>query len=122
MQSVSMEKTRLRERVQENRDKHRQVYEKAMKGYTRAAIGFFEEQLARAVEGKQFQSAFLEPMPTDHTDDYDAALDMLDMSVDDVITLGEREFKQYVRDEWGWKREFVATSMGYIGEHGEYPQ
>lgn len=115
MREVTVNREDLRKRVQENRDHHREVYEKAMLGYTKAAIKFFEEQLARALSGKTFQRMFPEPMPSDHTDDYDNVLDMLDMSVEDNITLGELEFRQYVRDEWGWKREFTATSSNYIG-------
>ena len=38
---------------------------------------------------------------------------MLELSVDDVITLSETEFDQLVMDEWNWKQSFVATSSFY---------
>jgi hypothetical protein len=114
MREVTMKKSDLLARVEENREGHREVYEKAMDGYTKAAVAFFQEQLERAKDGNTFVTYFGEPMPEDHTDDYDNVLDMLDMEVGDQITLSNAEFRQYVRDDWGWKQTFIATSSNYI--------
>lgn len=122
MREVRIDKGQLAKVLHDNRAAHRGVYEKAFDGYTKAAIRFFEKQLALAREGERFQPFFQEPMPEDHTADYDTVIEMLNMSEDDVITLTQGEFRQYVKDEWGWKREFLATSANYVGENGEYPR
>jgi hypothetical protein len=111
-----MDKTVLRSRVQANRDQHRDVYERAMKGYRKAAVAFFEEQLDKAVRGELFETYFREPMPEDHTEDYDVVLDMLAMDVRAEVPLSQAEFRQYVRDDWGWKRDFLTTAANYMGE------
>lgn len=113
MQTVKVSKSELRERIQTNRDAHRAVYDKAMDGYRKAVVAFFETQLKRAQDGKQFVTYFREACPSDHTADYDNVLDMLDMSVDGEISLSQQEFRQYVRDDWGWKQEFTATASNY---------
>ena len=114
MNDVQMDKTALVERIQKNRDEHRGIFEKAIDGYRDAAAEFFAEQLDKAKAGKPFVTYFQEPVPEDHTSDYDAVLDMLEMDKRSTITLSSSHFRQYVRDEWGWKSEFLATSQNYI--------
>ena len=114
MREVRIAKDKLRARVQENRDQHRSVYERAIEGYRVTVIEWFNAQIDRAKKGGPFEVAFSLPRPEDHTGDYDRVLDMLDMSEDDVITLTDTEFTQYVRDDWGWKPVFEATSASYL--------
>lgn len=114
MKEVTINKHDLRTRVQKNLLQHRETYETAFIGYARAAVRFFEQQLASARDGKQFIAYFNEPMPEDHTVDYEAVLDMIDMEVSQTITLTASEFRQYVRDDWGWKKEFLATTSNYL--------
>lgn len=114
MKDVRINKERLRDRVQENRDNHRAVYEQAIEGYRKTVIDWFNKQVDRAKADYEYETYFSMPKPEDHTDDYDRVLDMLRMSEDNTITLTQSEFAQYVRDDWGWKREFTATSSNYI--------
>jgi hypothetical protein len=114
MKSVRIDKDALRERVQANRDQHRELYEKAIEGYRKTVIDWFNDQVDRAKAGKSYETYFSMPKPEDHTDDYDRVLDMLDMSIESNFELSQQEFAQYVRDDWGWKREFTATSSNYV--------
>jgi hypothetical protein len=114
MKPFVIDKNELINKIQENRDAHRGIYEEAMEGYFEAAVKFFKEQHDRALDGKPFQTAFYEPMPEDHTDDYDVVLDGLRWTQDQNIDLSISELRQYVRDEWGWKKEFTATSSNYL--------
>lgn len=114
MREVRIEKGKLREKVQANRDAHRDVFERAVEGYRTAAAVFFAEQLDRLREGRQFMLRFAEPVPEDHTADYDAILEMLDMGEEQHITLTAAEFRQYVRDDWGWKQEWTQTTQNYV--------
>ena len=63
---------------------------------------------------------FLKRLTT--TKEYDQVIDMLDMSVDSEIELTHSEFRQYVRDEWGWSEMFNTTAVNYVGDGGEYPK
>jgi len=114
MQNVKVEKAELVGRIKANRDVHRQVFEKAMEGYRRAAAEFFNEQWGNALDDRQFAVVFRQPVPEDHSDDYEAALDMLEMSVEDRVTLSAQEFRQYVRDDWGWKKNWTETTSSYV--------
>jgi hypothetical protein len=114
LNNLTYPKDQLAERITTNRDAHREVYEQAMSGYRRAARDFFEEQLTRAERGRPFVTYFNEPIPEDHTADYDALLDQLELTPEDQVTLSTNEFRQYVRDEWGWKKEFMTTAENYL--------
>jgi hypothetical protein len=114
MKDVRTNKNELRLRVQTNRDGHRAEYEKAIEGYRKTVIEWFNEQINKAKSGKAYETYFSMPKPEDHTKDYDQILDMIDMEEEDVITLTNQEFRQYVRDEWGWMQEFKATSANYV--------
>jgi hypothetical protein len=116
LQRTRVDKSTLIEALTANAEKHHEVYEKAMDGYKTAVMTWFAEQLDRAKEDKPFQTYFGMPMPEDHTADYKAVIGMLEMSLDDEIVVSDREYRQYVLDEWGWKKEWVATMSNYTRE------
>lgn len=113
MKEVTINKDALVERIQSNRDAHRGLYDEAIKGYYLAVARWLDIQQENLNTGEPFETYFNEPRPEDHTNDYDVVLDMLSMSVADTITLSQREFAQYVRDEWGWKQEFLMSASNY---------
>jgi hypothetical protein len=52
-------------------------------------------------------------VPSHHLKDYDRALKMLDMSVEEEVILTAIEFSQYIADKWSWKASFDSTGMAY---------
>lgn len=57
--------------------------------------------------------------PDSHENDYDAAITMLEMSVDETLTVPANLFRQLVMDEWDWKQDFEVTTSAYLlGEKG----
>ena len=113
METVKVRKVDLIQRIEENRAKHRSIFEDACAGYREAAIRELDRSLADAKAGRKIRQ-FLELVePVDHTDDYDAILEMLRFSVDDVIELDARSFNQYMRDQWRWREQFVLSNSNY---------
>lgn len=96
-----------------NRENHRKVFLEALDGWKKRVIEELEKSVADAKDGKQFRTSLHLPQPTDHTSDYDTVIAMARMSVDINIELDHLEFLQYVRDEWGWKEDFLNTSSLY---------
>lgn len=96
---------------------HQEIFEKARVGYRKSAVGMFKKQLALAEEGFNFQHyVHLDP-PKDHTDDYQNAIQMLEMTRDagvKTIEITRKDFQCYVRDNWGWKEEWVSNSTRYL--------
>lgn len=109
MHRVRVKKQELMERVTENRDRHREQFEKGLDLYRDAVIAELETWLERARKGKRIRVRTQLAAPEDHTSEYEQVLDMLSMSVEEEIELTAQEFAQYVRDDWGWRRQFTAT-------------
>lgn len=113
MDQVRVHKDELTEIVKENREKHRELFEQAVEGYRKRAEEILVEHIERIQAGKVEQVRVSLPAPEDHTEDYDRVLRMLDMSIDDEISLEAHDFQRYVMDDWSWKREWLAATAVY---------
>ena len=113
MQSVTVKKADLVAVLAANRAKHAAVFEEALNGYKAAVIDKLEDALRKARNGERVLESFHIPQPVNQTHEYNRALRMLEMSVDDTIKLSAQEFEQYVMDRWVWKRQFLATNSMY---------
>lgn len=115
MDSVKVKKGELKETVQLNRDKHHAEYSEAFAGYKRACIEALQTNLDAFRAGTRQRILINEQPPEDHTKDYDRVLKMLDMSVDDEVTLDASAFAKYVLDDWGWKQNWATSNSKYLG-------
>ncbi len=113
MNSVRIDKHRLLGTVQENREKHRQVFEEAQVGYRKMVIKELDAMLQEARGGKRIRRRVELDEPVDQTHDYDRVIAMLEMSVDEVVELDETAFANYVLDDWDWTQRFLTTNSTY---------
>lgn len=113
MTEVRLSKEDVLSTLMDNRENHRAKFEEAMEGYKEQAIKTLEKHIAQ-IKANDPQRVMLSlPLPEDHTDDYDRAIDMLQWSLDDEVVLNNREFQTYIQDDWGWKQEFESTYSMY---------
>lgn len=110
---VTVSKAKLLEVLRKNREEHRGAFLAAQKGYREDVIKELDRMLADAREGRNIRVAVGLDAPQDHTKDYDRAIRMLEMCIPEEVFVTEREFDQYVQDEWGWKAQFVGTNAKY---------
>ena len=119
MQSIKVSKATLLAVLVKNRAAHRAIFEEAMDGYRKEVIKQLDAQLNRAKAGKRVNLAFALYEPQDQTKDYDRAIGMLEMSLEDDILLAENDFKCYVLDDWSWKQKFLASNSTYSKMAGD---
>ncbi|HWQ10294.1 MAG TPA: hypothetical protein VN436_14335 [Holophaga sp.] len=126
MKEVNVLRTELLAKVQANRAAHLATFEHAIDGYrqeVKAALNKWDNLLNHAATNNA-ADVHLAPQavkaigslqaPKHFLADYDQALSMLEMSVDEQITLDVNEFRRLVLDDWGWKQDFVSHSSVYI--------
>lgn len=113
LQTVLVDKAELLEKIERNRADHRAIFEEALEGWQRAVIKELEQMADDAKAGREYRLRVGLIQPTDHTDDYDAVIEMLKMSQDDELVLSRNDFEAYVLDRWGWQADFASTSMQY---------
>lgn len=110
---IRVSRDELLEKLRENRTKHEADFQLALEGYTKLAIKELEDKLEAVKAGTELDQYLSNVKPIDHTGDYDDAIDMLEMSRDSEIELSQSQFKMYVKDDWGWKRDWIGSNAVY---------
>lgn len=113
MRQVTVRTDELKVRLKANRATHRAQYEKAIEGWARECLQTLQQDIDALRNGVRRRLTLMDPMPEDHTADYDCVLAMLEMSVDENQVLEHAVFRQYVLDDWQWKHNWVASNSKY---------
>jgi hypothetical protein len=113
MKPINVDKDTLLKVLQENRSKHRSVFEDALDGYTREAEKVLQEYLTKIRNGKTPDIRIILDRPEDHTRDYDRVIGMLKMHLGTTFELDEQSYRMYVDDDWAWKRAWIDNSSQY---------
>jgi len=114
-QNIKVTKANAIERIKANLTTHHEVFERAWSAYYLAAQEKTEQMLDAIKNGKVFDPSAVArlPIPVDHTDDYETVVDMLELMIGEEVVFTESEFSQYMRDNWAWKHQWVATASAY---------
>lgn len=113
MDQVKVKKADLIVIMRENLAGHQAIFDEAVVGYQKAAEKILEKHLARVKKGSLARVYIDIPVPVNHTREYDRAIAMLGMSVEDEVTISQRDFASFAMDDWQWKREFIETNSAY---------
>lgn len=113
MDAVRVNKDELLSRIKANREVHRATFEEALEGWRKRVVHELDRAVADAKANRQYRTTFDLPQPRDYTGHYDEVIGMLEMHVDDTVDLDQREFRQYINDDWGWKQDFLITNSRY---------
>jgi hypothetical protein len=105
MNAINVKKSELLAVLRQNRAQHRKIFLEAQTGYRQQVIDELDSMLRDARDGKKIRRSVTLIEPVDQTADYDRAIRMMEMSVDDVIQLEEHEFNSYVLDNWSWQKK-----------------
>jgi len=113
MRQVRIERVDLLEALKQNLTGHRHIFLEAQEGYRKMMMEELTRMLEEAAAGKQIRRQVTIPEPTDHSEDYESVILMLEMCVDKVIEITVEDFQQFVMDNWGWKRKWTDVTSSY---------
>ena len=126
MREVNVPTKKLVTILKRNLKKHKASYEKAMKGYTKKLDKKVVQnlKLLTTYEVKLASKDVLNPpsppsirfdltRPQSHEEDYQTAISMFELHVDETVKIRTDEYECYVLDKWEWKRSFDATNSMY---------
>lgn len=115
MQPVRVNRVGLIEILEANKAKHIRDFEEAFEGFRRKALAEMEKnlQLAGDRDTKDVRLIISLSIPQSHAEEYDSVLGLLKMGTDDHVLLDINSYRQYVQDEWSWKRAFDITNSSY---------
>lgn len=114
MEKVRVKPQKLIAKLKENFERHKKELEVANKNYLAAAIKSLGIRLTSLKDGKVVDLRFNLDPPDDHTEDYERAITMLEMSEDETVTITSTQFAAFVQDQWQWKQNFLLKNSTYM--------
>lgn len=114
MNEVTVLKSALLDKLRANRKSHEEEFLVAYNVWVDGMVAQLEKNLAHLKKNRSLRSAPALIQPQSYVKQYDQAISMLEMSVDDEIVLGANEFNQYVLDNWNWKQLFSTVNSTYL--------
>jgi len=127
MKTVTVDTKELIATIEKNLETHKADFEEAKKGYAidqRAALvktlDHFDQfgQMPSNSDPFGRDIGVILPKPRSYEADYQKALTMLRMSVNQTQELDVKEFEELVMDKWQWKDQFVGLSAAYSKKIG----
>ena len=116
MNSIKMNRLELLKIVQDNKVKHIDAYAESKEDYKILVLQYCTQNLKLAKLGNIADFTKIKSVPSapvSYEQNYNRAIRMLELSVEEIIDVEEDVFNQLVLDEWGWKHSFVASSTLY---------
>lgn len=113
MKNMYYPKSKILKALRKNRDEHTKIVREAQKGYREKAIDIVSALLRDLKAGKSVLLHIPLVLPESHIEDFDRAIQMLEMGTGKVVELDENEFRAYVRNQWGWQHQFLTSNSAY---------
>lgn len=110
---ITVSKSKLLESLTKNREEHAAEFQLAIDKYRERVILELNDRLDKVKAGKDIDLYFRLPVPEEHTEDYDVAIQMLGWHTGDTLELDQHMFQQYVMNNWGWAKSFAANTSSY---------
>ena len=114
MNPVKVRKNEMLDAVRENREKHKDTFERATEAYRTRMEKHLEQMLDDVRHRRPVGHMINMPVPEDHTLDYDRVIKMLEMAVDDEFVIHEQDFNCYVMDQWAWSAAWGTSTASYV--------
>ena len=99
-----------------NRSKHAEEYVIASTEFRKEAIGEMKANLVKAEEGGKIIRHLEAERPQSHTEEYDNVIGMLELTLDTKLEINFSDYKQYVKDEWAWSKQWAASNSKYLNK------
>lgn len=114
METITVVKSDLIEKLKTNRDEHREMFLAAQTKYREQMVEELDRALREARAGNNIKRSFALPVPEDYTEEFDTVIEMLAWDQSDTVELSQHDFQTYVQNKWGWQRSFAASTTSYL--------
>lgn len=108
---IPMYKDTLLDKLKHNLCVHQEEVAKATQLWKEAAQDFSNDLVGRIAQGDYTNLSFDVPRPVDSSKDIVRAVAMVEYSVEEVITLDESTFNQWVLGEWSFRNRLAEIGL-----------
>jgi len=113
MKNLKFDKLFIIQRLRENRKKHEEVFNQALAGYQTKAIDELNRLIEHVKSNPEKQLYVAERAPSNHLKQYDRIILMLEQCTETEIELDEKEYTNYIQDNWEWTQHFYSSNSMY---------
>lgn len=113
--NIKVKVSQLQEILTKNRATHEEDYAEARLKYLDMASVEIAAMRDMIDQSKFPKTSIKTPRPEKFTDEYDRTLRMLELHQEDTITLSDKQYINYVDDNWAWSHLFIANTLSYKG-------
>lgn len=111
--TVNVKRLELLEMLKKNKELHQKEYDEALVDFKKAMIAELQKQLKLAKAEKLNELHISMYPPQNHAGDFQEVIDMMEVSVDEVINLDSESFKAFFKNEWSWSAQFKLLASTY---------
>ncbi len=116
MERIKVNKQELLNKLKENREIHIKEYKEMFTEYQKETIKILQKVLREAKkvpELKQIPTYIGTQAPESSEKEYDVVIGMLEFSTQEDLEITQKEYKQYVLNEWNWSHNFEMLKASY---------
>ena len=110
---VSIEKSKLIEKIKENRDIHIKEYDEAVIAYKKEADIQLKKLTKNLKDGVLTLRLNL-VTPVNRSSEYDKVIEMFEWEIADIVKLTQREFNEYTHDDTSDAIQTKALNSTYL--------
>jgi hypothetical protein len=112
-QTVNVRRIALIAALRKGLELHRAQFVEANQDYKAAVLAFQAEAQARTARGDFSEFRMNLHAPEDKSQEYVDIIEMMEVSVDEVVQIDKDAFKAFYKNEWPWTAGFLSASAGY---------
>lgn len=112
--TLEVNKSEIITAVKANKETHIKAYAKAIIAYKKEALKQLAEQTIKAEDGNLTIKLNL-TTPVDNGTSYDDIIEMFEFDVNDVVTLTQSEYNEYIKDKTEANRHALMSNSMYLG-------
>ena len=101
------------ERLQTNLAKHKKVIEEARAAFVKRCRRILKKELKKVGQGRIQNMNVSLRAPEDHSGEYETAIEMMQLHVEDHVTLSTAEVRSLMMDKWDWMQQFLMTNYAF---------
>lgn len=110
---VTARKEDVLEALRQNREDHQVIVREAREGYMVSARAALSSRLEQLASGKLLGLFFDLHLPADHTNEYTAAIRMLELHQGETVELDDVLVRCLVLNQWAWSAGFISSNSPY---------
>lgn len=111
--SVNVDRKDMIQAIKAGLKIHEKEYNEAFEEYKAKVLSEYD-RLHKMIKDGDFSNTKIDiTPPADHKQDYLDVIEMMEVSVDQIISLDLEAYKAYYKNQWTWSRVFAATRASY---------